>query len=106
MSLKDKIKRLKEGLDAEQDPDLIQSTKAIIQGMTFYHLGIGTELAQKRWDDHCKGCEFNVPDPVSSVAVQDKKIPEMSSRMCSHCGGCVLSYKTRQSVKKCEFWNE
>ena len=52
MSLNDKIKRLKEGLDAEQDPDLIQSTKAIIQGMTFYHLGIGTELAQKRWDDH------------------------------------------------------
>ena len=72
MSLNDKIKRLKEGLDAEQDPDLIQSTKAIIQGMTFYHLGIGTELAQKRWDDHCK-VSIRTVDTALALLQQEAK---------------------------------
>lgn len=101
----DKIKRLKEGLASETSPDLIKSTKAIIQGMTFFYLGIHSKIAKLRYDKYCKLCEHNVEDPVKSMHEVDKEISEISGRMCSHCGGCVLSFKLRQDIKKCEYWN-
>lgn len=106
MSITDKIKRLEEALRSEKDPDIIKASKAIIQGMAYFHLGVNNRLAQKRFDDHCGDCEHNVSDPVNSMRVEDDKIKALSGRMCDHCGGCVLSYKIRQNVKKCEYWNE
>lgn len=106
MSLQDKVKRLKEGLASETDPDLIKATKAIIQGITYFYLGIKNNSAKLRYDNYCKSCEHNVEDPVKSMHENDKHIPEISGRMCDHCGGCVLSYKLRQDIKKCVFWNE
>lgn len=106
MSISDKIKRLKEALASESDPDLLRSGKAILSGMAFFKLGINTDLARKRFDSHCKSCQFNVLDPVEGMREKDPQIDEASDRMCSHCGGCVLAYKLRQNVTKCEFWNE
>lgn len=102
----DKINRLKEALASETDPNIIKATKAIIQGITFFYLGVNKSLAKLRYDNHCKDCEHNVEDPVISMRENDKQIPELSGRMCDHCGGCVLSYKLRQNIKKCEFWKE
>ena len=106
MSIDDKIKRFKEAMSGEKDPDVILTSKAILQGYSFFKLGINFTTARLRFGNHCKDCEYNVPDPVESMKEDDKQIPELSGRMCSHCGGCVLSYKTRQNIKKCEFWNE
>ena len=106
MSLSSKIQRLNEALASEADPDLIRSGKAILAGMTFFKLGINKDLAKKRFEDHCSICDFNVTDPVEDMRETDSQIPEASDKMCSHCGGCVMSYKLRQSVIKCEFWDE
>lgn len=106
MSITDKIQRLKEGLASETDPDLILSTKAIISGMAGFYFKLRGALAQRRYEQHCKSCEHNVEDPVEDMRETDSEIPELSGRMCSHCGGCVLSFKIRQSVKKCDFWHE
>ena len=106
MSLVSKINRLKEAIASESDPDLLRSGKAILTGMSFYKLGINKDLAIKRFENHCKSCEFNVLDPVEDMRETDSQIPEASDKMCSHCGGCVIAYKLRQSVIKCKFWNE
>ena len=106
MSIFDKINRLKEALKTEADPDLIRSGKAILTGMTYFKLGANLKLAKQRYQDHCKDCKYNVIDPVEDMREQDKQIPGISGKMCSHCGGCVLAYKIRQSVIKCEFWDE
>lgn len=106
MKLTDKINRFKEAMKSETDPDVIKSSKAILQGLSYFHLGINTELARRRFENSCKACPHNVPDPVTSMRVEDTKIKELSSKMCDHCGGCVLSYKIRQTIKKCEFWDE
>lgn len=107
MGLDSKIQRLKDAIKAEgADPDLLRSGKAILAGMSFFKLGINKDLALKRFQEHCSSCEYNVIDPVEDMRETDKQIPDASDRMCSHCGGCVLAYKLRQNVKKCEFWNE
>lgn len=106
MSLIDKIKRMEDALKSETDPDVILTSKAIVQGMAYFHLGVNKKLAQKRFEEHCRDCSHNVPDPVLSMQVKDTLINDLTSKMCDHCGGCVLSYKIRQTVKKCEFWNE
>ena len=106
MSLMGKLNRLKEGLASETNPDIIKATNAIIQGITYFYLGVNKTLAKLRFEKYCKDCEYNVADPVISMRENDKQIPELSGRMCSHCGGCVLSYKLRQDVNKCEYWNE
>ena len=100
----DKIKRLKETLATETDAEAIQTIKGVISGMANFHLGINNDLAEKRYVESCKDCEFNVEEPIGTMAVKDKAVPMLSNRMCSHCGGCVLSYKLRQNKKICEFW--
>ncbi|RMZ58968.1 hypothetical protein D1632_15495 [Chryseobacterium nematophagum] len=104
MSLSAKIKRLKQALIETNDPDYAKTLKAIIVGMTNFYLGLANDLAKKRFENSCKGCAFNLQDPIAKLRVQDEKVPELSARMCAHCEGCVLSYKLRQSIKPCEFW--
>lgn len=102
----EKIKRFKESLKRETDPDIIQSTKAVMAGVTNFHLGIKSaeKLAKERYENHCKGCVYNLPELVPSLQVEDKAIPELTNRQCGACG-CVLAYKLRQTIKTCEFWN-
>lgn len=101
----EKIKRFRESLKREQDPEIIKSTKAVMQGVTNFHLGIKSaeNIARERFEKHCKSCVFNIPELVESLQVTDEKIPRLTNRQCGNCG-CVLAYKLRQSVKKCEFW--
>ena len=106
MNIRAKIQRLKEGLASEANPDLIQTTKSIIQGMTYFYLGVNTNLAKLRLDKFCKDCKHNVPEPVDDMVEVDNAIPALTARMCDHCGGCVLAYKLRQNITKCEFWDE
>jgi hypothetical protein len=61
-------------------------------------------LAKKRSLD-CLNCISNVEEPIDFLRVEDKRIKELSNRMCNDCG-CTLSYKLRQSIKKCAKWLE
>lgn len=94
---------MKHNLETETDPDIIRDTKAVISGMSNFYFGLKTERARERFENHCKGCEFNMTERIPEMRVQDSIIPELSNRMCGLCG-CVLSYKIRQSVKKCDYW--
>lgn len=100
----EKIKRLKEALAETDDPTYAKTLKAIIVGMTNYYLGLWSGLAKERFEKFCKNCAFNIQDPIVDMRIEDHKVPELSQRMCAYCGGCVLSYKLRQSIKPCEFW--
>lgn len=72
----------------------------------FHHVDKDVEdLAYFRYDNHCKGCEENVIEPIDFLQVTDERIPELSFRMCDECG-CTLSYKTRQSKTVCSKWLE
>lgn len=99
----EKIKRYQDSLKNESDPNVVRDLKAIISGMLNYHLGI-SKLGKERFEKYCKDCAYNVLDPVPEMRVMDEKIPELAGRMCAYCGGCVLSWKVRQSIKPCEFW--
>lgn len=100
----DKIKRLRQSLKEETDVDVILTIRAVISGMANFHLGINNDLARERYEKYCKNCVHNVEEPIESMRVEDKSVPELSGRMCDHCGGCTLSYKLRQNIKLCEFW--
>lgn len=106
MSILPKIKRLSDSLKQEENPDLILTTKAVIVGMTNFYFKNkkSKDLAQYRFENFCLNCEYNVEDPVEEMQVNDSEIPAMTNRMCGHCGGCTLSYKTRQNIKPCFKW--
>lgn len=53
----------------------------------------------------CASCPNNVIEPVSWLRVKDKRIPELSNKMCDGCG-CTLAYKLRQSKTVCEKWEK
>lgn len=61
-------------------------------------------LAESRKKE-CLGCDFYVDEPIKFLRVEDKKIVELSNKMCDDCG-CTLSYKLRQSIIKCDKWQE
>lgn len=102
------IKRLKESYEQSEDPDIKTQIKAIISGITNFHINsrARTARARERYENHCKTCIHNKPEPIASLAVRDKEIPEISGRSCFECGGCILSYKLRQDIKPCSLWKE
>lgn len=53
----------------------------------------------------CKTCPMFVKEPIDFLRVTDERIPALSEMMCDDCG-CVLSYKTRQSITICENWKQ
>lgn len=61
-------------------------------------------MAESRKNE-CIGCEFYTEEPIHFLRVEDKRIPELSNAMCGECG-CTLSYKLRQSIDKCDKWQE
>lgn len=101
----EKIKRYQEGLKNESNPDVKRDLKAIISGMTNFFVGSkkADEVAKDRLENSCSGCEFFKTDPIESERVEDKRIPQLSGKICGACG-CTLSYKLRQSIKPCKHW--
>ncbi len=51
----------------------------------------------------CGSCRYLKDEPIDFFRVHDAKIPELSGKSCGKCG-CILSYKTRQSIKPCSRW--
>ena len=62
------------------------------------------QLAKER-KDICVTCPMFVDEPIEFLQVEDKRIPELSNKICDGCG-CTLSYKTRQSKTICEKWQK
>ena len=90
-------------MESESNPDVKRDLKAVVSGMSNFYFGLNTKKAKERFENHCKGCEFNIKEPIEDMRVKDLIIPELSNRQCGYCG-CVLSYKIRQNVKKCDYW--
>lgn len=105
--MKEQIKRFCESLKKQEDIDLIRDTKAVAIGIkNFNFLNEKTEnLAMERLEANCKFCNFNILEPIEELRVTDTRIPDLTNRTCGDCG-CVLSYKLRQSVKKCSKWEQ
>lgn len=61
-------------------------------------------IAEKRLLENCLSCPHFIEEPIDFLRVTDTEIPELSNMMCNDCG-CVLSYKTRQSIDKCKLWS-
>lgn len=61
-------------------------------------------LAKKR-TFVCVSCPMFINEPIDFLQVEDKRIPEISKKMCNDCG-CTLSYKLRQNIQKCIKWQE
>ena len=61
-------------------------------------------LANKR-KIKCVSCELFEDEVLESCMIIDIRIPELSNKMCGDCF-CILPYKIRQSIKKCDKWNE
>ena len=97
------IKRLKESLERETNPDVKKDLKAVACGMSNFYLGLKNSEAIERFENHCKSCEFNIQEPLEEMKVKDSTVPQLSGRQCGLCG-CVLSFKIRQSIKKCQYW--
>ena len=60
-------------------------------------------VAEKRLLENCISCPHFIDEPIDFLRVTDSEIPELSNKMCGDCG-CVLAYKTRQSIDKCKLW--
>ena len=71
----------------------------------FKHYDLDVELLAIDRMYQCVGCEMFKQEPISFLRVEDKNIPELSEMFCDECG-CTLSYKTRQSIEKCDKWQE
>lgn len=69
----------------------------------FNHPNIDVELLAKERKETCVVCSMFVDEPISFLRVKDKAIPELSNKMCYSCG-CTVSYKLRQSLDKCDKW--
>ena len=61
------------------------------------------EALAKERKEICIKCPMFKKEPIPIFGVKDKNIPELSNMFCDDCG-CTLSYKTRQSIEKCNKW--
>lgn len=105
--MKEQIKRFCESLKRQEKINIIRDTKAVAIGIKNFNFPYkkAEELAVKRLENKCKGCNFNILEPIEELRVTDTRIPDLTNRTCGQCG-CVLSYKLRQSVKKCSKWEQ
>ncbi len=53
----------------------------------------------------CSTCDYLIDEPCGFLKVKDNRIPFLSKKMCDLCG-CTSSYKLRQSIIKCEKWQD
>lgn len=103
--MKEVMKRFCESLKKQEEIDIIRDTKAIAIGLkNFTFVNEDAErLANERLEKSCHGCEFNIMEAIEELRVKDERIPELTNKTCGQCG-CILAYKLRQSVKKCNRW--
>ena len=94
------IKEIKDRLG--DNPEL----KPIYIGMlNFWTDNKKAEIKAKERLQTCKECEFFVEEKNDLLKVNDSKIPYLTNKQCGECG-CVLSFKLRQSIKKCNKWQK
>ncbi|MGE8528509.1 hypothetical protein [Chryseobacterium rhizosphaerae] len=105
--MKEEFKRFCASLNKQEDINIIKNAKAVAVGILNFKTDNkkAFELAEKRFENHCKSCKFSIEEPIPELRVDDKQIQELSGRTCGECG-CILSYKLRQSVKKCSRWEQ
>ncbi|MCQ9638606.1 hypothetical protein MP478_04325 [Chryseobacterium sp. WG14] len=105
--MKEEFKRFCESLNKQEDINIIINAKAVAVGILNFKTDNkkAFELAKKRFENHCKSCKFSIEEPIPELRVEDEKISELSGKTCGDCG-CILSYKLRQSVKKCSRWEQ
>lgn len=60
---------------------------------------------EKLAKERLKDCDCLVEEPIDFLRVEDRRIPELSNKMCDICG-CTASYKFRQSIEKCSKWQK
>jgi len=60
------------------------------------------ELASIRTQT-CITCPHFKDEEIKMLQVTDTRQPQLSSKKCNLCG-CILSYKTRQLIEKCNKW--
>lgn len=53
----------------------------------------------------CSMCPNFVDEPIDLFKVQDKRIKELSNKMCDSCG-CSIPYLLRQNIKICKNWKK
>lgn len=105
--MKEYIKRFCESLKKQEEINILRDTKAVavgIKNFNFFNKKV-EKLALERLENKCKGCNFNILEPIEELRVTDTRIPDLTNRTCGDCG-CVLAYKLRQSVKKCSKWEQ
>ncbi len=95
-----KLKEIKERLG--DSPEY----KSIYLGMLNFWVNDSRalKLAKERTQT-CTICEHFIEEKNDLLKVKDDKIPQLSNKQCGDCG-CVLSYKLRQSEKKCKKWQK
>lgn len=105
--MKEEFKRFCESLNKQEEINILRDTKAVAVGVYNFKTGNkkAGDLAKKRYEFSCQNCKFSIEEPIPELRVVDKQIPELSGKTCGDCG-CVLSYKLRQSVKKCSRWEQ
>jgi hypothetical protein len=94
-SFKKKIKSvLKNGIDP------------VLEGINnFKNENKAVEVLTKERLKECLKCPNFIDEPIDFLKVKDKRIPELTDKMCGDCF-CTLSYKLRQSTIKCKLWQE
>lgn len=53
----------------------------------------------------CIGCPRMVEEPIDNLKVTDRKIPEVSKKMCDDCW-CSIPLKIRQNKDVCKKWKD
>lgn len=71
----------------------------------FENENIDIELLASERKDICLKCPLYEDEHYEACQVTDKNIPELTNKMCGKCF-CILAYKLRQSIEKCELWKE
>lgn len=51
----------------------------------------------------CINCPLYQPEEIKPLQVEDKLLPQASKMKCGECG-CVLSFKLRQLITRCDKW--
>ncbi len=59
------------------------------------------ELAKERLEY----CNCLINEPIDFLRVEDKRIPELSNKVCKECF-CTAAYKFRQSKSPCPKWKQ
>jgi hypothetical protein len=71
----------------------------------FENIDKEVELLANERKKICILCNYYEDEPIDFFKVNDERINELTSKMCGECF-CTLSYKLRQSKKKCNKWIE